>query len=260
LVSRDTGPRVGVSPRGGKKTAGGLLGLVLLLIYWFVQPVLNERLGLNLPKIGGKSEATRTADADVSPGMPDSMADAKPEVRPDSKPENSTPAVSNPDSSSATKPDSKPENTRDSSATDSSATDSPASDSGLRYGILREIQTDRFMSPAGLLYTPGSQEGHRLKHVEKHTRDEPSRPGSHGVFDGGMEAAVRFIDQAYERAKSGKSGVTTEEEDGRTVYTVSMGTRVGYVGGRDGNRKNKPMARRIRLVLDGNRVITAFPL
>ena len=255
MASRETGPRVGMSPRGGKKTAGGLLGVVLLLIYWFVQPVLNERLGLNLPKIGGKSEAASKSGADASPRLPDSKAEEKPEIRPDSKPENSTPADSKPDSSASIQPESKPENTRDSSTSDSST-----SDAELRYGILREIQTDRFMSPAGLLYTPGSQEGHRLKHVEKHTRDEPSRPGSHGVFDGGMEAAVKFIDQAYERAKSGKSGVTTEEEDGRTVYTVSMGTRVGYVGGRDGNRKNKPMARRIRLVLDGNRVITAFPL
>jgi hypothetical protein len=129
----------------------------------------------------------------------------------------------------------------------------------LLHGLLREISFDRFISPAGLLYTPGSAEGHRLEHLRRHTKDDPGRPGSHGVFDGEMEGALKTIDRAYERAK--KNQRTTKSVDGdRTIYTVDMGGRIGYVGGRDGGRKRKPMARRVRMVLEGNRVITAYPM
>ena len=133
----------------------------------------------------------------------------------------------------------------------------PAAD--LRYGLLREVSADRFISPAGLLYTPGSAEGHRLEHVRRHTENDPGRPGSHGVFDGGMEGMLQTIDQAYERAKKGQR-TTKKTDQGRTIYTVDMGKRVGYVGGRDGGRRRNPMARRVRLVLEGNRVITAYPM
>ena len=127
------------------------------------------------------------------------------------------------------------------------------------YGLLREVALDRYLSPAGLLYTRGSAEGHRLEHLRRHTKDDPGRPGKHGVFDGQMEGALKTVDQAYERAKTGQR--TTEKRDkARTIYTVDMGKRVGYVGGREGNRKRKPMARRVRLVLEGTRVITAYPL
>ncbi len=138
------------------------------------------------------------------------------------------------------------------------ANHSPAQPS-LKYGALREVGDERYLSPAGLLYTPGSAEGHRLEHLRRHTADQPDRPGKHGVFDGGMEGALKTIDQAYENAKIGKR-TTKHTEDGRTIYTVDMGQGIGFVGGREGNRRNKPMARRVQIVLDGNRVITAYPL
>ncbi|MEN0110724.1 MAG: hypothetical protein AAF805_08365, partial [Planctomycetota bacterium] len=40
-----------------------------------------------------------------------------------------------------------------------------------------------YVSPAGLRYTRGSRHDHRIAHVLSHTRDEPGRDGSHGVFD-----------------------------------------------------------------------------
>jgi len=127
------------------------------------------------------------------------------------------------------------------------------------YGILKDLGGERFVSPAGLMFTRGGAEGHRLDHLERHTEDDPGRPGKHGVFDGGMENALKTIDRAYERAKTG-TRTTKEVDQGRTIYTVDMGGRVGYIGGQDGNRQRKPMARRVRLVLDQNRVITAYPL
>ena len=129
----------------------------------------------------------------------------------------------------------------------------------LLYGMLREVSRDRFISPAGLQYTPGSAEGHRLEHLRRHTKDDPGRPGSHGVFDGDMEGALKTIDRAYVRAKKGQR-TTKKVDDGRTIYTVDMGGRIGFVGGRDGGRKRNPMARRVRMVLEGTRVITAYPM
>lgn len=148
------------------------------------------------------------------------------------------------------------------SQSDRQETEAPtieAADESLRYGLLREVGNERFISPAGLMYTPGSAEGHRLEHLRRHTADHPGRPGKHGVFDGGMEGALKTIDQAYENAKAGKR-TTKKNDQRRTIYLVDMGKRVGFVGGRDGNRQRKPMARRVQLVLEGNRVITAYPL
>jgi hypothetical protein len=127
------------------------------------------------------------------------------------------------------------------------------------HGILREISKDRFLSPAGLVYGPGSAEGHRLEHLRRHVEDDPGRAGSHGVFDGGMEGALTTIDGAYQRALSGQR-TTTRSDGPRTIYTVDLGKRVGYVGGSEGQRRGNPMARRVRLVLEGNYFVTAFPL
>lgn len=152
-----------------------------------------------------------------------------------------------------------PQSPRAGTGTGTKGTGTNGATEDLRYGLLREVSRDRYLSPAGLQYTPGSAEGHRLEHLRRHTKDMPGRPGSHGVFDGEMEGALKTIDRAYDRAKKGQR--TTKQVDGnRTIYTVDMGGRVGFVGGRDGKRKRNPMARRVRLVLEGNRVITAFPL
>lgn len=256
---------------GGKKAAGGMLGVVLLLAYWFLQPVLNEQLGLNLPSLRGTNPAAQQAEqknqqseatefATPKAGLEASgEPDAGDQVEPETK-------LGTSQTSTATE---KPPGAKDSASTDSGKKDSAnnaevqgdsAAESDLLHGMLREVQPDRYMSPAGLVYGPGSQEGHRLKHLERHTIDQPTRPGSHGVFDGGMSGALKVIDEGFAKTKSGGSGITTEEEGDRTIYTISMGKRIGFVGGRDGNRRNKPMARRLRIVLEGNRVITAFPL
>ena len=127
-------------------------------------------------------------------------------------------------------------------------------------GQLKEIGRDRYESTAGLVYTSGSQHGHRLKHVMYHTQDVPDRAGQHGVFDANdQDSVVKLLDEAYLMAKSGKNTQKQQEQD-RTVYTVNMGRRIGYVGGQSGNRKNHPETRHIRMVLEGQRVITAFPV
>lgn len=130
-------------------------------------------------------------------------------------------------------------------------------------GELTEVLTDEgrgaYRSTGGLRYTRGSQQGHRLAHVLAHTRDKPDRVGQHGVFDDDDPATVvRLIDEAYAQALTGR-GTRTEREDDRTVYTIDLGRRIGYIGGQSGNRRNKPRAEHLKLVVEGDRLITAFP-
>ncbi len=205
---------------GAKSKAGGIAVVILAGVYSLVAPSLNARFGWDLPQIKTDSQGAV------------SLADS-PQRKSQAESANSGAGAATPAAGESTE--------------------------DLLYGLLREVSADRFLSPAGLQYTPGSAEGHRLEHLRRHTKDDPGRPGSHGVFDGGMEGALKTIDRAYDRAKQGQR-TTKQVDDGRTIYTVDMGGRIGFIGGRDGGRKRNPMARRVRMVLEGTRVITAYPM
>lgn len=147
--------------------------------------------------------------------------------------------------------------------TRSGSKSSQSTTQGVEPGELSDILTDVgrgvFESPAGLRYTHGSQQGHRLKHVMAHAEDDPNRVGQHGVFDSeDPREVVLLIDQAYTQALDGRD-TRTRREEGRVVYEVDLGRRIGYVGGQSGNRRGKPAADHLRLVVQENRLITAFP-
>lgn len=128
------------------------------------------------------------------------------------------------------------------------------------FGVLTEVGNGAFRSPAGLRYTRGSKQGHRLKHVMAHAVDDPGRVGQHGVFaTEDPRQVVLLIDEAYEQALAGRD-TRTRREDGRVVYEVDLGRRIGYVGGQSGNRRGKPTAKHLRLVVQDDRLITAFPV
>lgn len=252
----------GEASRPGRRAKpwGAAIVAVLLAAYAWGQPLLNDQLGWNLPSVqlGSREPATSNDRSSTATAGPDQAAAAPVSAHgaADSSPAAAASADLSP-SAAASAPaaaDSAAATTR--SAPQSAATEA---DVDLEYGLLLPQGNQRFRSPAGLLYTAGSAEGHRLKHLQRHTVDDPDRPGPHGVFDGGMEGALATIDRAYQKAKTGVQ-TTTREERGRTIYTVDLGSRVGYVGGQEGQRRRKPMARRVRLVLEDNRVITAFPL
>ncbi|MGI9456178.1 MAG: hypothetical protein ACR2NU_06415 [Aeoliella sp.] len=133
-------------------------------------------------------------------------------------------------------------------------------DKGELAHLLKEIGRDTFESPAGIVYARGSQHGHRLKHLMAHARDEPDRPGQHGVFDDtDTSEVVKLIDEAYEQALSGKQTKKSTESK-RTIYTVNLGRSIGTIGGQSGGRRGHPNASHIRLVLEGKKFITAFPV
>ncbi len=126
--------------------------------------------------------------------------------------------------------------------------------------VFRSGGRETYVSAAGLRYTSGSQQGHRLKHLMAHAEDKPNRPGQHGVFDSNDVAeVVALVDEAYLQAQSGRD-TRTQQEDERIVYEVNLRRRIGYVGGTSGKRKNHPAAKHLRLVIQGDRVITAFPV
>lgn len=118
---------------------------------------------------------------------------------------------------------------------------------------------DEFRSTAGLMYVRGSADGHRLKHVLKHAKDDSSKP-VHGVYSGDRDQILAWIDIAYVKAKKGGKGTRTEAQGGRTVYTADLGEKIGFVGGQVGKRKGHPPCRFLRLVVQNrNEVVTAYP-
>ncbi len=188
---------------------------ILAAGYFLLQPMLSEKLGVDLPGVDDVAESPQ---------------------------ESQQPKRSEPERTSESTP----------------ATHSAASDE--LQEILRSDTRRVYTSPAGLRYTGGSLQGHRLKHLMTHARDQPDRAGQHGVFDTDDAAEiVSLVDEAYLQAQAGRDTRTQREEE-RTVYDVNMRRRIGYIGGQSGNRRNRPTAKHIRLVVEGDRLITAFPL
>ena len=130
-----------------------------------------------------------------------------------------------------------------------------------KLGVLKKVGRNLYESTAGLRYGPGSREGHRIKHIMRHAQDQPTRPGKHGVFDADKQQAVlAVLDEAWLVAKFKKKRAKIDKQGKRTVYTVDMQRRIGYVGGRVGKQRRHPVAKHVRMVLEGRNVITAFPL
>ena len=131
--------------------------------------------------------------------------------------------------------------------------------STLHYGLLRQTAPEEYLSPAGVRYSPGSAEGHRLAHLQRHLQDAPDRPGKHGVFAGDLPQVLQWIDEAYLMAQRKAAGSELRREQQRTIYEATFAQPIGFVGGRDGARDRHPKAYRLRLVLEDEQFITAFP-
>lgn len=116
-----------------------------------------------------------------------------------------------------------------------------------------------WLSPAGLIYKGKDAKGlTRVEHVLRHAADQPNRAGSHGVFDGGNDIALAVVDEAWKLAKEKK--IKPKKERDRLAYTIPMGRRVGYLGGKSGKSRNHPPLKKVFIVISGkSEVITAFP-
>jgi hypothetical protein len=213
--------------------------IACLVIYLLVRPQLEQLVGRPLPGLG-EPAAPMADDARAPVDMP--AADTVPKPTPSER--NAGRGEIRPVPATAT--DVRPEVAAE--------PEEPA------LGQLREIRRDVYESTAGLQYRRGSQEGHRLTHLMRHAEDDPDRP-VHGVFDGDRDEILAVIDEAYRLIQArGREVVRSERDEGRMVYTVDLGRRIGFVGGQSGARQRHPEARHLRLILDGVDVITAFPV
>jgi len=112
-----------------------------------------------------------------------------------------------------------------------------------RLGTLRSTGSNAWESSGGLRYVGRDPAGlNRVQHVLRHAEDIPGRPGPypHGVFDAGRSGTLAVVDEAWAIAQRGGPGVTAVQQGGRTVYTIDMGRRVGYVGGQVGRAAGNP--------------------
>lgn len=230
--------------------------LVALVLYFFLQPKLNAWFGWNLPSIAAM--AGNETPAKPASTKPASTKPASP------KPPQPKSAQAELASTKSTKPrttESNAASTKPSAETTSSPATAKAQDQDdWKFRILKPLGRDRYESPAGLIYAPGSEEGHRLSHIARHLEDQPDRPGSHGVFDGDMAAFLVAIDDAYKRARGHAKGTKSKLEDGMTIYEAPFDQTIGFLGGTEGARKKNPKLKKLRLVLRDRNLITAFPI
>lgn len=208
-----------------RRTPWATLGILILIVgYVALRPSLEQLLGVDLPSIL-----------------------------------QSAPTQENPDTATSDSPSNRTKNDRPGKHSRITSDAVPLPGSRPTWEGLQEVGQGVKESPAGLRYSPGGAEGHRLEHVLRHGQDQPQRPGRHGVFDGTSDELLATIDEAYRLARSGSPQAQSRREGIRTVYDVDMRRRIGYVGGRTGKQLGHPAATHLRLVLEGNQVITAYP-
>ncbi|MDC7120212.1 hypothetical protein OMK64_01525 [Cellulomonas fimi] len=114
-----------------------------------------------------------------------------------------------------------------------------------------------YRSPAGLLFgpDPDTRFDSRVDHVLHHAADVPTRPGAHGVF---IVDPLRTTDEAWRAARRGDAVVQVQGP--RTVYFVNMQRDVGFVGGQSGVTSGNPPVSYIKIVTEGDHVISSYPV
>lgn len=248
-----------------------VIGAVLLVVYLLIKPTLEERFGWDLPELVdgpqiGQNEPAEDSRPDSKPKQTNEVI--KPTIRPvpdDSHPvadqsvaqtQEMPPAVV---SNKSANSNSASTESKTSSIEKSTASSKKPSSTKPELGQLKELSGKVYLSTAGLKYGPGSIDNHRLMHVMQHATDNLDKP-VHGVFNVEKKEILILLDEAWEMAqKRGPPQVKKENQGERTTYTIDMGKTVGYVGGQVGKRKNRPKCRKIKLVLEDDYVITAYP-
>jgi hypothetical protein len=198
-----------------------------------------------------KSSRTRTANVDTAP-----QTRAEPKSRGEPKSETPGQPATKERERSSNNTATQKETT---ASKEPSASKETTANDDLKYRFLEPLGRDRYKSPAGLVYAPGSEEGHRIEHIRRHLEDQPDRPGSHGVFSGDITEFLIAIDDTYKRARGHAKGTKQREEDGATVYEAPFDKPIGYLGGNEGARRGHPKLKRMRIVVRGQNLITAFP-
>lgn len=158
-------------------------------------------------------------------------------------------------------PTDQTQQTDSTSTTEQAKVETPSKESAEpALGELKKISRTVYESTAGVRYGSGSEDGHRLTHLMQHADDDLDKP-VHGVFSGTKRGILVLIDEAWLTAqKRGPPQVKKEQQRDRTIYTVDMKKKIGYVGGQRGARQNNPPCYKIRLVMEDRDLITAYPV
>lgn len=259
------------------RSVGGWITIAAVaVIYLLVQPVLSSKFGLPLPGVFGSSEQR--------PAMVSAEGEAASAPESSTQSENTSPVamgdlVLKPKAPSTSRANDRANNARTTAApnagntstanstkdgksgSSSQATDTRSTDTETPpLGKLTEISPKVFETTAGLRYGPGSVDKHRLLHLMQHAKDRPDKP-VHGVFEGDEYQVRALVDEAYLIADlRGPPQAKKSVEGNRTIWKVDMKKRVGYLGGEVGKRKNNPALTGVQLVLEGQNVITAYPI
>ena len=125
---------------------------------------------------------------------------------------------------------------------------------------LRSIAPNSWESSGELMYVGLDHNGlNRVKHVLRHAKDIPNRQGLHGVFDVDRREVITFLDKVW--ADINAQGITGDFSNGKRVYVIDMGERIGFEGGLGGAANgNVPLFKIKLIVVDGTtEVISAFP-
>lgn len=249
--SRRSSRSTKLSPKATLVVIGLLVGYVLL------QPSLERWTGIDLPSLTGDGQLAPQEPPPLSADVDDISLDDVRSTGPTA--EHELPRIV-PGHSDEAPPVIRSDREKTATAETHEAGNESVKPETPQLGELRDIGGGVFQSTAGLTYRRGSQEGHRIKHILRHHEDDRDRP-VHGVFDGDRNEVFAVIDEAYLYTfDHGPPRVKTEDDDGRTIYIVDLGRRIGYVGGEKGQRNNHPAANHLQLILDGTNVITAYPV
>jgi len=212
-----------------------VVGLLLVAGYIYGRPTFEKWLGIELPAIVEQDAAGKKDDSGKNPERQTAKS-----TSPDSSSKNGSKTKS-----SSGVNDSGKRQTQKSTATDNG-------------GFKRtSLGNGRFETPNGLRFNQN-----RLEHVMLHAKDSLGKP-THGVFDAKSEDDVlELIDAAYAKAKDTPNSrdVRSKKEDRRMVYTIDMKRKVGFTGGRNASNRGKKPCNHIRIVVENQNVITAFPL
>jgi len=237
--------------------------VVVLILFALIKPRIQPWLDQNFPELAA-NEAPVSPNVATAPGVDLDTVSVTRSVPTGRSVD--TVATERRDAAEKTKPTSSPpgmQAAKKGPRSDQRAGASESRESGDEPppGQLKLIGKNVFRSAAGLVYRPGSQDGHRLKHILKHAKDNLQKP-VHGVFEGDRDEILRWIDLAWIRAGKGGKLVRSRQQNDRTAWTVNMQEKIGYTGGQKGQSKRKPPCRYLRLVVedDGKTVVTAYPV
>lgn len=260
---------------------------LLLVMYVLLRPWLVERFGVDLPGFTDLKPQVEAPASDPSkaaeqkknknrpievPVIPEQSEPVAPEQSvaqaetPVARPAGNSPSKTTSAKTEPTKPVTKPPLVKPTTSvagkpvtpqpqpTRPTTTTPPAQPAKPKLGVLTPAGRGRFESTAGLIYSQ-----YRIDHVMEHSRDIPDKP-THGVFEGTKDDIFALIDEAYELArKRGPPQVVIADEGDRTTYTVNLNRKIGHGGGQSGARRRNPPLKFVKLVLEGDEVITAFP-